>query len=327
MLLEKAIAGRAVDLMDSLLAERETLGIPPTHHMESSVRPAIDLALQNADHMLESVIDQLEKASQRLDKDDMRKDHLVEMLRKHRESRNEIIENFERELFRAAGFAEVILNYSEDSMERFIHKQPYYRQEILPRWVYLMFTHVQTSHPDLARARVVREVKLMVRDGLKTEIIRDELESESILAGDELESEIKRIVRDELESELGRMVRNNLESGVIRKVWNKLEIEFNLMLRDELESELRRVLVELESELRQRMRGQLESDVVRRAEDHLGSELRRMVQNELESEVIQRALTTLEYERIRRSSSFSIRHGLGLLARGIRKTGSSRITE
>jgi len=318
MLLEKAIAGRAVDLMDSLLAERETLGIPPTHHMESSVRPAIDLALQNADLLLESVINLWGKTSQWFEKDGMRKDHLVEMLRKHRESRNEIIENFERELFRAAGFAEVILNYSKDSMERFIHKQPYYRQEIFPRWVYLMFTHGQTSHPDFLIARVVREVILMVQDGLKTEII---LESEIILAEDKLESKIKRIVRDELENELGRMVWNKLESGVIRKVWNKLEIEFSLMSRDGLESgvigrvqnklkskdrrmvwdkpesELRRVLVELESELRQRMRGQLESDVVRRAEDHLGSELRQMVQNELESEVILRALAKLEYER------------------------------
>ena len=335
MLLETAITEHAIDLMDSLLAEREALGIPPTKCMESSVRPAINLALRNADRMLESVIDQLKEASRRPDKDDMRKGHLMKMLRKHKESRNETIKNFERELFRAAGFAKALLNRSEDAMERFIHKQPYYRKEILPRWVYLMFTHVQTSHPDYLRAWMDSEVKRIVWDELGSETIRraggdlksevrrmmqDEMESKvRRKEGHKLESKARRMMRNELERKVRRSVGYGLEGEVIKVVWDELEGKVIQIVENELKSKIRRIVQdeleseviqmvwdELESEARRRAGGYLNREVIQRVDelgsevirrvDELESEVRRMVRDELESEVRRMVQNELENE-------------------------------
>lgn len=137
MLMKAAVDKYATDLMYSLLAVKETLGIRLPHHMESTVRSTVDLALRTADGILETVIDQWKEVSRPLNKDVMRKkkDILVEMLRKHKDFRKETVENFERELFGAAGFSEVLLDHSRDAIKRFIQLQPYYRQEILPGWI------------------------------------------------------------------------------------------------------------------------------------------------------------------------------------------------
>jgi hypothetical protein len=153
-LMWEAISASSSYFVESLLAEKEALGIELPYHLKHTVRSAVEFVFQKAVDKLENLkyseveilgnlkppaVDILEilKHSTHNKSEFETKTHFLDgIISKHRKLRQETIVDFEKEALKAAGFAGVLLSSSSprDDIICFIQGLQYYKWEILPVW-------------------------------------------------------------------------------------------------------------------------------------------------------------------------------------------------